>query len=90
MVLQLWSSLGERAKNARLHQNLTRKTLALYACVPESTIKRFENTGEIGTASMLSIATALDMCQHFDEIFKPAPFIDISEITRTKKFRGRK
>ena len=44
---ELVQQIGENARALRLAQNLSRKTLAERAGVSESTIKRFETTGQI-------------------------------------------
>ncbi|WP_269148419.1 helix-turn-helix domain-containing protein [Metapseudomonas furukawaii] len=46
------------AQEARLAQNLSRKSLAQMAGVSESTIKRFESNGQITLDALVLIATA--------------------------------
>ncbi|MFZ4539584.1 helix-turn-helix domain-containing protein [Propionivibrio sp.] len=81
--------LGRRANSARLALGWTRRTLAEKSGVPESTIKRFEYTGQIGTAALVDIAIALDMFDGFEELFAPKPVQTIAVITAKKRQRGR-
>lgn len=80
--------LGSRAKAARLALGWTRNTLAVKSGVPESTIKRFETTGQIGTAALVDIAIALDMLGGVDLLFAPKPIQSIAEVTAKKRKRG--
>lgn len=80
--------LGGRAKAARLALGWTRKTLAARSGVPESTIKRFETTGLIGTSALIDLALALDRLVGFDELFAPKPIASISELRGAPRKRG--
>jgi len=80
--------IGGRAKSARLLLGLTRKTLAVKSGVPESTIKRFELTGQIGTAALIDIAIALDMSDGLEALFAPRPVRSIAEVTARQRKRG--
>ena len=82
-------NLGNRAKAARLKENLSRETLAIKSGVAHASIKRFETTGLIGTAAMLRIAFALGMDEHFNVLFEPKPFQSIEEVGLAKRKRGR-
>ncbi|WP_336900003.1 hypothetical protein [Rhodoferax sp.] len=80
--------LGERAKTARLVLGWTRKTLAMKSGIPEPTIKRFELTGQIGTAALLHIALALDMVEGLESLFAPKPLNSMAEVTAKTRKRG--
>ena len=60
-------SIAKRAQEARLSQNLSRKTLSKMSGVAESSIKRFEMSGEISIISLLKIAKALGHINQFEE-----------------------
>jgi transcriptional regulator with XRE-family HTH domain len=47
--------IAQRARSQRLSQNLSRKTLAKISGVPEASIKRFEQTGQIALLSLLKL-----------------------------------
>lgn len=86
---QILIDLGTRAKEARLRLNMSRKTLSDRSGVPESSIKRFEATGLIGTASFVDILIALDRVEEFDALFVNAAIPTIRELDRKKRQRGR-
>lgn len=81
-------SLGARAQAARLVLGWTRKTLTARSGVAESTIKRFERTGHIGTAALVQLAMALDMLDGLGSLFAPAPVQSIAQVTAKKRQRG--
>lgn len=83
-------ALGTRAKAARLALGWTRKTLSVRSDVPEPTIKRFEQTGNIGTAALISIAVALDGVNEIELLFAPKPIHSIGDVTARKRTRGSK
>jgi len=83
--------LGERVKTARLQKILSRRTLALRANVPESTIKRFESTGEIGVNAMLSIMTALGCSDQIESLFVPKAPGTLAELRQVPtRVRGKR
>jgi len=51
--------------------NITQRELAERAGVPLSTLKRFEQKGEISLAALLRIAGVLDGLKEFVELFPP-------------------
>lgn len=82
------SAIGQRAKAARLVLGWTRKTLAVRSGVAESTIKRFELTGHIGTAALVQIAMALGMLDSFGALFAPRAIQTIAQATASPRQRG--
>lgn len=83
--LEITQDLGLRAKEARLAEGFTRETLAERSGVPASTIKRFETTGEIGTAAMIDIAIALGMTEGIEKLFEEKPIVNIHKIPPKRK-----
>ena len=83
-------SISERAKSARLSENFSRKTLAERSGVTESSLKRFEQTGQISFTSLLKIAFVLDRIDDFGEIFQPRQEVSLAEISRKTRERGRR
>lgn len=82
--------LGSRARERRLEENLSRKTLAAKAGLSEATIKHFELKGRIGVESLLALAIALGCADDFDELFKPPPVRSITDVRQRKRERGRR
>lgn len=64
--------IAAAARTRRLSADLSRKSLAARAGVPEGTIKRFESTGEIALISLLKLAQALGCLDEFAGLFPPA------------------
>ncbi len=87
---QVLSELGHRAKLVRLRLNLSRQTLAQRSGVPASTIKRFETTGLIGSASLVDILFALDRLDELAHLFGAAEVPTIAELDLEPRQRGRK
>jgi transcriptional regulator with XRE-family HTH domain len=82
-------SIAKRAQEARLSQNLSRKTLSKMSGVTESSIKRFEMTGEISIISLLKIAKALGHINQFEETFTQQGVVSIEQVIAKKRSRGR-
>ncbi|CAD5257180.1 helix-turn-helix domain-containing protein [Vreelandella titanicae] len=87
---ELSQQVGANAREARLAQNLSRKTLAQMAGVSESTIKRFESSGQITLDGLVLIATALGATREIAELFKHEYPISLEEIKQVGRVRGRK
>lgn len=66
---QLKKQIAQQAQQKRLEKNLSRKSLAERSGVPESTIKRFETTGNISLNALLELAWVLDSLQDFSQLF---------------------
>lgn len=86
---ELAQKIGANAREARLAQNLSRKSLAQMAGVSESTIKRFESNGQITLDGLVLIATALGTTRELVELFKQEHPISLDEIKQTGRTRGR-
>ena len=82
-------SIAKRVQEARLSQNLSRKTLSKMSGVAESSIKRFEMSGEISIISLLKIAKALGHINQFEETFTQQGVISIEQVLAKKRSRGR-
>ncbi len=82
--------VAEKAKSLRLGKDLSRKTLAEKSGVPESTIKHFEMTGQVGFMALLKIAFALNRLEDFEKLFDPVANISLDEVIAKPRARGRK
>ena len=87
--LDVLLKVAERAKNLRLAQNLSRKTLAEKSGVTEASLKRFESTGEVSFASLLKISNVLGCMEYFEEAFAPNQTISLEEVAKKHRERGR-
>lgn len=77
--------IGKKYKEIRLSQNLKRETLALKAGVSESSLKRFELSGEISLESLIKISNVLNMRNWIQSIFEEEHFSSLDEIMNAKK-----
>lgn len=64
--------IAARAQARRLALNMSQKELAARSGVSLGSVKRFETTGEISLASLLSIALALGDLEAFASLFRPS------------------
>jgi len=87
---ELVQQIGENARELRLAQNLSRKTLAERAGVSDSTIKRFETTGQITLDALVLLASALGVAQQLSGLFKHAQPVSLDELKQGGRVRGRR
>ncbi|WP_133166834.1 helix-turn-helix domain-containing protein [Solimicrobium silvestre] len=87
---RILQQIGERAKAMRLVQNLSRESVCTRSGVPLSTLKRFETTGQIGTAQLIAIAIALDAVEDIGNLFVAKPIKSIDQLAQSKRQRGTK
>ncbi|WP_324732117.1 helix-turn-helix domain-containing protein [Pseudomonas paeninsulae] len=87
---ELQQRIGESARALRLAQNLSRKTLAERAGVSESTIKRFETTGQINLDALVLLASSLGVAQQLSGLFTQAQPVSLDELKQSGRVRGRK
>lgn len=57
--------------------------------MPDSTIKRFEKTGNVSLDSLLKIALVLDSLDEFGKLFEKKLPITLSNLKVSKRQRGR-
>lgn len=87
---ELVRQVGENARALRLSQNLSRRTLAERAGVSESTIKRFELTGQITLDALVLLASALGATQQLLALFTQPQPASLDELKQGQRLRGRK
>ena len=78
-----------RARDRRLAQNLSRKTLAEKSGVTEASIKRFESTGEVSFLSLLKISNTLGCMEYFEQAFAPNEIVSLKDVVGKHRKRGR-
>lgn len=81
--------IAKRAKERRLAENLSRKTLSARSGVPESTIKRFETEAEASLDALLKISLALGCLESFENLFPAARPDTIKAVQPASRKRGR-
>jgi len=90
---RMTQDIAQRAKERRLHLNISQKTLSERSGVSFSTIRKFEQTGKISLESLLKIAISLNTLEDFELIFQSKPpekFNSLDEILKdSNRKRGR-
>ena len=79
--------LAERFAKRRKEKKLTQRKAAQLACVSYSSLRRFENTGEISLRSLLRIAYAIGYIHDFEKVFPPQPSPTLKRYDDTAKTR---
>lgn len=84
-------ALAKRAKDRRLMLNISQTELSERTGASLSSIKRFENSGEVSLKTLLEIALVLSSLEGFDGVFAPPPVGSLFEKAPKKRLRsGRK
>jgi len=85
------SQIAKRAKEKRLANDFSRKTLAERSSVSESNIKRLETIGEISLDNLVKISIALGCTEDFNCLFVPGQSIrSLDDFSKKERKRGRK
>jgi len=82
--------LGRRAKIGRLEQSMSRRELSERSGVPDSTIRRFENTGEIGTSALIMVLGALGLTDQVESLFQKPPPKTTEDVLRQPRKYGKR
>lgn len=77
------------ARSLRLAHNMTQQALAEKSGVPLSTLKRFEQSGEISLVTLLAIAGALGALHAFEDLFPEPAAASLEELGSTRADRKR-
>ncbi len=85
----LANTIAENSKKRRIESNFTQKELAERSGVSLSTLKRFEQKGEISLASLIKIAIALDITKNLLTIFTETNLTSIDDYLKKDKDRQR-
>lgn len=86
----LCSRLGRRAKISRLEQSMSRRELSERSGVADSTIRRFENTGEIGTSALIMVLGALGLTDQVEALFQQPPPKTTEDVLRRPRKYGKR
>lgn len=83
--------IGERAREKRLANNFSRKTLSERSFVPESTIKRLETKGEMSLDDLVKISVVLGCAEDFEYLFsRKEEVLSLDDLSMKERKRGRK
>ena len=83
-------TLGERARQVRLAQNLTQHALATRAGVGLATVQRFEKTGAVSLENALRLAMVLRVESGFDALFSEPAYSSLDEALSREPSRRRR
>ena len=87
---ELAKDISKRAKQKRIHLNLTQQELAERSGVSFGSVKRFEQKGEISLKHLLQIAIVLRTAGEFESLFKEQRYQTIDDVIREKSKTERK
>ncbi|MES2942097.1 MAG: helix-turn-helix transcriptional regulator [Pseudomonadota bacterium] len=82
--------LGARSQRCRLAKGLSRPALSEMCGIPESTIKRFETSGEIGTRALVHIFISLGIADQLSLLAKSEEPKNIDEALKKPRKRGQR
>jgi transcriptional regulator with XRE-family HTH domain len=77
--------IGKKLKEIRLSQNYKRQTIAIKSGVSESSLKRFESTGEISLDSLIKISTSLGITNWINSILAEEYIESLDALIKSKK-----
>lgn len=91
---EIQKRIAKRVRAKRLELNLSQQTLSEKSGVSYSSLKKFEQTGQIALEALLKLALVLGCMNDFDALFalkKPETSLSLDELIEdsTRK-RGRK
>lgn len=78
--IEIEKLLAKRIKTLRLLAGYKRTTLAKRSGVTESSLKRFETTGQISLKNLLRLAQALGRLEEFADLFIPPEATTMAEL----------
>jgi transcriptional regulator with XRE-family HTH domain len=78
-------NIGKKLKEIRLSQNYKRQTIAIKSGVSESSLKRFESTGEISLDSLIKISTSLGITNWINSILAEEHIESLDALIKSKK-----
>ena len=82
--------LGARSQRCRLAKGLSRPALSILCGVPESTIKRFETSGEIGTRALVHLFISLGIADQLSLLAMAPEPKNMDEALKKPRKRGQR
>lgn len=84
MPIEIQKEIARKEKERRKKKGITQKELAQRADLSLSSLRRFEQTGEISFASLVRIGSVLDDEKAFLELFAPQEYQTMKEMMDAK------
>ncbi len=78
--MEMLSDLGKNAKARRKALHLTQKEVSEKAGIPLATYRRFEQTGNISSKSLIMISIVLDENKKLSELFTEKRYRTIEDV----------
>lgn len=88
MPMEIQKEIARKEKERRKEKGLTQKELARRAGLSLSSLRRFEQTGEISFASLVRIGSVLDDEKAFLDLFAPQEYQTMKELLDAKRRKG--
>lgn len=88
MPMEIQKEIARKEKERRKDKGLTQEELARRAGLSLSSLRRFEQTGEISFASLVKIGSVLDDEKAFLDLFAPQEYQTMKELLDAKRRKG--
>lgn len=85
MPIEIQKEISRKEKERRKKKGITQEELAQRADVSLSSLRRFEQTGEISFASLVRIGSVLDDEKAFLGLFAPQDYQTMKELLDAKR-----
>lgn len=87
---EIAKDISKRARQKRIHLNITQRELAERSGVSFGSVKRFEQKGEISLKHLLQIAFVLRSVDEFESLFRQQRYQSIDEVIEENSKKERK
>lgn len=88
MPIEIQKEIARKEKERRREKGITQEEMARRADLSLSSLRRFEQTGEISFASLIRIGSVLDDEKAFLGLFAPQEFKTMRELLEAKRRKG--
>lgn len=88
MPIEIQKEIARKEKERRREKGITQEEMARRADLSLSSLRRFEQTGEISFAALIRIGSVLDDEKAFLGLFAPQEFRTIKELLDAKRRKG--
>lgn len=88
MPIEIQKEIARKEKERRREKGFTQEEMARRADLSLSSLRRFEQTGEISFAALIRIGSVLDDEKAFLGLFAPQEFRTMKELLDAKRRKG--